>query len=774
MTMPEWIAVGTADTTGTASVAPGYGTNIAGDTFVMIVSGRITAFTTPTGWTLQGGGNDQAGRRVYILTRNTRSTGGESGTVTVTLTGNSVIATIHTWRGVATSSFIEDVTNAGSAANGSTLTAPTIDAGGNARVAMFVSASGSQITYIEVTGESGGDWRLRHQLNTATGSNCDYALYTADLPVGGTISGGTATIAGIDEHSIVSLALVGDAADGTPYPVAAGAGVSGTGTLAVPQVSAPSGTRAYVQVFVRAGSGQAPNTPSGWSLVAGPHAGTSGTCQQWVFRENTNRTGSESGTLSITFAAGASQKTARMYAMANDSGSAVEDVDVALSTDTPVAMAPVTAASTFRRAVAFVGIDDDNTIAAATGATGGTWSEPYDEYFGGVNTCIQMQTAGLNAGGTITGGSAVMSGTDDAIVSSFAIVGVTNTVNALFALPFESLSSVTATKAPNLEALSAPTANKAVSLEALRQVSSTKVVPIEGLVQVSSTKVVNTEALAGLVFTRGVQLEALAVGAAAKAVNLEALVTGTALKSGNIEALVSGLSQHLAPLEALQGVVVARPVSAEALQGVSVGRVVLLEALGSVTAPVLVPIESLGGYSFGYELNIEAIAAASVVFALSELNIEALAAMEVTKQVQLEALAAPVLAVRTMQLEALGGWQGQYPVQLEALGSSVAPTAVQLEALRLGGSMHALPLEALQRTDALLVLNYEGSATTSGFALLVVNVEALRRTVALSQVQLEGLKLFFIVEPEHCGALRGVDRVGSLVEVDRVGLLRSR
>jgi hypothetical protein len=421
-TMPEWIAVGTADTAGTSSATPAYGTNQAGDLFVMIVSGRISAFTTPTGWTLQGGPNEQAGRRVYILTRDARSSGGESGTVTVTLTANSQVSTIHTIRGAALASFIEDVTNGGSAANGGTLSAPTIDAGGNARLALFASASGSQVTYIEVTGESGGDWRLRAQANSGTGSNCDQGLYSADMPVGGSVSGGTASIAGIDEHSLVGLALVG-VADGTPYAVAAGAGVNGTGTLAVPQVAAPAGTRAYLHVFVRTGSGQAPNTPSGWSLVAGPHAGTSGTCQQWVYREDTDRTGSESGTLSVTFAAGASAKSARMYAFANDSGAAVEDVDVALSTDSPVAMPAVTAGGSYRRAVAFVGIDDDNAIAAATGATGGTWHEAFDEYLGGTTTCLQLQTAGLNNGGTITGGSAVMSGTDDAVVTSFAIVG---------------------------------------------------------------------------------------------------------------------------------------------------------------------------------------------------------------------------------------------------------------------------------------------------------------------------------------------------------------
>jgi hypothetical protein len=215
---------------------------------------------------------------------------------------------------------------------------------------------------------------------------------------------------------------VGDAG-GVPYCIAAGAGVSGTGTLAVPQVAAPAGTYARLQVLVRAGSGQTPDTPSGWSLEAGPHTSTSSTARQWVFREDTARTGSESGDLSVTFAAGSAQKTARMYAFANDSGAAVEDVDVTLSTTATVTMPAVTAAGIRRLAVAFVGADDDNAIAAGTGATGGTWTEPVAEYLGGTTTMVQLQTAALPAGGTISGGSAVMANDDETIVTSFAIVG---------------------------------------------------------------------------------------------------------------------------------------------------------------------------------------------------------------------------------------------------------------------------------------------------------------------------------------------------------------
>jgi hypothetical protein len=211
-TTPSWIAVGTADTTGTAGATPAYGTNASGDLFVLVVAGRITSVTTPAGWTLQGGPNDQGGRKVYIFTRDTRSTGSESGTVSVTLTADSQISTIHTFRNVATSSFVEDVTTGGSAANGSTVSGISITAGGNNRLAMFAAGSGDTHTWAAITGMSGGTWVQRATTTSGTGSNSSYALQTAALDSGGTVSGGSVTVNSpnnVDEHSLVGFALAG-------------------------------------------------------------------------------------------------------------------------------------------------------------------------------------------------------------------------------------------------------------------------------------------------------------------------------------------------------------------------------------------------------------------------------------------------------------------------------------------------------------------------------------------------------------------------------------
>ncbi len=207
-TSPTWIAVGTSDTTGTAGSTPAYGTNLSGDLFVMVVAGRLTACTTPAGWTLQVGPNDLGGRRVYIFTRDTRSTGSESGTVAVTLTANSQVSTIHTFRNVATSSFLVDASTGGNAGNGNGPLPPAITSAVAHNLAVFASGDGSQIGGPATISATGGTWTLRDEQGTGTGNNCAYALYTCDLAAAGTITGGDGGEL-VDEHSTCGFALVG-------------------------------------------------------------------------------------------------------------------------------------------------------------------------------------------------------------------------------------------------------------------------------------------------------------------------------------------------------------------------------------------------------------------------------------------------------------------------------------------------------------------------------------------------------------------------------------
>src|SRR5687768_2902350 len=181
-TSPTWIAVGTVDDTGTAGSTPAYGTNVAGDLFVMVVAGRLTACTTPAGWTLQVGPNDQSGRRCYIFTRDTRSAGSESGTVSVTLTANSQISSIHTFRDVATSSFVEDASTGGSAGNGNGPLPPAVTSADVHRLALFACGDGTGAGIHPASiSATGGTWTRRWQAASGTGNNSEASLYTCDL-----------------------------------------------------------------------------------------------------------------------------------------------------------------------------------------------------------------------------------------------------------------------------------------------------------------------------------------------------------------------------------------------------------------------------------------------------------------------------------------------------------------------------------------------------------------------------------------------------------------
>jgi hypothetical protein len=208
----------------------------------------------------------------------------------------------------------------------------------------------------------------------------------------------------------------------TPAYAAAGAGTDGTGTL---NVAYPTGIVAgsglLLHVHVRSASGQEP-TASGWTTLAGPHSSGTPTSRQWVF--GLIASGSESGSLSVTFAAGTARKTARMYRFTNVSSLSVESVATTAGTVQPVSMPSVTAGGNCRLAVCFIGVDDDDTIDASTGETGGDWTEATAEYLGsGLNSMIALQTAALATGGTISGGTATLSNDDDWVASAFALVG---------------------------------------------------------------------------------------------------------------------------------------------------------------------------------------------------------------------------------------------------------------------------------------------------------------------------------------------------------------
>jgi hypothetical protein len=98
------------------------------------------------------------------------------------------------------------------------------------------------------------------------------------------------------------------------------------------------------------------------------------------------------------------------------------------ATDGTIADASVQSLGADRLALNFVGINDDNAVAAFTGMTGGTWAEAVAEYAdsGGTDGCIQLQTAAMASAGTIDGGTTTNSdATDGWGVVGFALIGTT-------------------------------------------------------------------------------------------------------------------------------------------------------------------------------------------------------------------------------------------------------------------------------------------------------------------------------------------------------------
>src|SRR6188768_2489238 len=88
-TTPSFIAAGTGDNAA-GDPAPTYGTNASGDTFVLhvlVASGSDTI--SVSGWTVVPGCPITNTWREYVFTRDTRSSGSESGSVTVDNSGSS-------------------------------------------------------------------------------------------------------------------------------------------------------------------------------------------------------------------------------------------------------------------------------------------------------------------------------------------------------------------------------------------------------------------------------------------------------------------------------------------------------------------------------------------------------------------------------------------------------------------------------------------------------------------------------------------------------------
>lgn len=204
----------------------------------------------------------------------------------------------------------------------------------------------------------------------------------------------------------------------------AGAGAAaGSGTtIGVPYpATVAAGDVLVAHVSARAASGV--TTPAGWTLVPSSSINSGG--RSAAFYKVAD--GTETGSLTVTFTGsggfGSNGIWGRMYRFTG--GTTVEGGGSEGNTATVVPDHSVTTSAGGRLAVNLVMVARVETLAAFTGMTGGTWSEPVAEYTdatGGAIT-LQIETAPITGATTINGGSQSIGGASVAYsVIGFAIL----------------------------------------------------------------------------------------------------------------------------------------------------------------------------------------------------------------------------------------------------------------------------------------------------------------------------------------------------------------
>ena len=210
----------------------------------------------------------------------------------------------------------------------------------------------------------------------------------------------------------------GEGASVTPSFVAAGAGVNAFNDLDLEYPSVAAGMVFFAQVYSQLG--ESSGAPDGWVLV---HEFTDGAVTQYVYRRTARSTGSDSGTVTFSMTLG-DPNQGRIYAFEDVAlADFIESIDDTYTTNGSADGPTVAPNGPARLAVAFVSSNNGVTgMAAFTGESGGDWTEAVAEQTSGNGPGIQLQTAPLAAGGTISGGTAAVDGVR-AIVIGFALAG---------------------------------------------------------------------------------------------------------------------------------------------------------------------------------------------------------------------------------------------------------------------------------------------------------------------------------------------------------------
>lgn len=174
------------------------------------------------------------------------------------------------------------------------------------------------------------------------------------------------------------------------------------------------------------GTANAPTSPGGiWSLLSGPHVIETTIARHWVY--GAIAAGTEDGTtVNFGTAGGTNQRGGRIYSFSGRLSGSIDQLVRNFSHQSHATDPQMPTVKTIRAgalAVALVMQNDNNALAAATGESGGDWTEAVAEYVAALTPglVLQLQTATPTGNpGTISGG-AVAATNDPSGVIGFAL-----------------------------------------------------------------------------------------------------------------------------------------------------------------------------------------------------------------------------------------------------------------------------------------------------------------------------------------------------------------
>jgi hypothetical protein len=158
------------------------------------------------------------------------------------------------------------------------------------------------------------------------------------------------------------------------------------------------------------GTATTPSTPAGFTLLHGPEVIETTIGRHWIYGKIAAGT-EDSASNSLGSAAVTTMRSARCYSFSGRVSGTITDLVVgfaATSHATDPQMPSVTTTVAGARAVACVVQNDNNALAAATGMSGGTWTEAVAEFVSPLTPglVLQLQTCIPTADpGTVSGGS---------------------------------------------------------------------------------------------------------------------------------------------------------------------------------------------------------------------------------------------------------------------------------------------------------------------------------------------------------------------------------